>query len=261
MTDEERWAYFETQRRVVGAASKMIKLLTRAEAMDVHFLEHEFVPKLGLNNEMLHEQPEELSAFFGKGLHLWQYPNQLAKYLAWLTHNAAGIRTYAEIGCCWGGTFIVISEWLRRFSGSLERIIAIDPIGKTPLLDQYFTLLQSEGASVSPLFSKNLSTSEDVRDIFAIEKPDFVFVDGDHTLEGAFRDHLLARVHADIIVHHDVASQACPGTVFVWQAVRQMESVQFDATEFTRQYKSVKGSFLGIGILKRRSAAKHPPHD
>jgi hypothetical protein len=63
-------------------------------------------------------------------------------------------------------------------------------------------------------------------------------------------DHLLARKTAKIIVHHDIVSDVCPQTTLLWNAVREMET-NYVAEAFVDQYPSVKGSFLGIGCLKR----------
>jgi hypothetical protein len=83
-------------------------------------------------------------------------------------------------------------------------------------------------------------------------RPDFVFIDGDHSLRGALADHLLVREHARIIVHHDICSDACPDTTFLWEALKRLESHEFDFVEFVNQYPSVTGQFLGIGAMKRK---------
>jgi hypothetical protein len=94
---------FEKQRDIVYKTVAAIGALTDSQCVDANFLENIFIPALGLNDEFLNEQPPELSARFRKGLHLWQYPSQLAGYLVWLARNAAGIESYLEIGCRWGG--------------------------------------------------------------------------------------------------------------------------------------------------------------
>ncbi|MHC2334002.1 hypothetical protein [Bradyrhizobium sp. USDA 4454] len=62
------------------------------------------------------------------------------------------------------------------------------------------------------------------------------------------------RSHASTIVGHDIHSQACPDTTLLWTALKQFEAPSFDMVEFTSQYPSVHGSFLGIGAMKRRPA-------
>ncbi|TWC05029.1 hypothetical protein FBZ93_10339 [Bradyrhizobium macuxiense] len=250
---DDRYQRFADLAPFVREAIDTIAALTPAQRVDVDFLEQEFIPALGLNDELLHEQPPELAPSFGKGLHLWQYPNQLAPYLAWLARNAAGITSYMEIGCRWGGMFILVAEWLRTSGADLKRVIALDPIAPTPFIATYFDLLQ-EQARIEPIYMQAFSTSPLVAAHVDRLKPDFVFIDGDHSLRGAMQDHLLVRAHASIIVHHDIHSQACPDTTWLWKALREFEAPSFDAFEFTSQYPSVNGAFLGIGAMKRRSA-------
>jgi hypothetical protein len=247
---------FEGLRGVVRETVAAIAALTEAQCVDASFLENRFIPSLGLNDEVLHEQPPELSASFGKGLHLWQYPRQLAGYLAWLARNVAGITSYMEIGCRWGGMFILTSEWIRKNGGQLRAVTAVDPIEPTPFIEAYFDLLRGQAkASRSPVqatYLCDLSTSLAVAGEADRIHPDFVFIDGDHGLRGALTDHMLARNYARIIVHHDVCSQACPDTTFLWEVLKTLEAHEFDFFDFVSQYPSVKGNFLGMGAMKRK---------
>jgi hypothetical protein len=136
-----RRQYFEKQRDMVCNTVAAIEALTDSQCVDANYLENIFIPALGLNDESLHEQPPELSASFGKGLHIWQYPSQLAGYLVWLAKNSAGIESYMEIGCRWGGTFILISEWIRKTGGRLRAVTCVDPIEPTPFIEAYFDLI------------------------------------------------------------------------------------------------------------------------
>jgi hypothetical protein len=238
----------------------MVRSLEHRQCVDRHFLEMEFIPALGLNDELLHEQPPELAQAFGKGLHIWQYPKQLAGYLAWLAENAKATTAYMEIGCRWGGMFIFIVEWLRRNGANLRRVLAVDPIAPTPFVDTYFQLLRQERnaqrSEIDAVYLQALSTSPEVRDAVQQIKPDFVFIDGDHTLAGALADHMLVRDYVRIVVHHDVSSQACLDTTVLWEALKRLEVPVFEPFEFIDQYDSVPGQFLGIGVLRRRLVAQ-----
>ena len=59
--EEERRAKFERLRNSVSATVSAIYSLIPQQCSDAIFLEHEFIPSLGLNDELLHEQPTELS--------------------------------------------------------------------------------------------------------------------------------------------------------------------------------------------------------
>ena len=231
----------------VDRAVDLIRDVSDHDRFNVDYLEHTLIPALGLNNESLTEQPPELSQYFGTGLHLWQYPNQLAKYLAWLAKNATGVRSFLEIGCRWGGTFILVNEWLKRIGAPIEKSVAIDPIPVTPFMMRYIEI------SSTPVIYKECFSTDPAFGIFCADfKPEMVFIDGDHGLACVMNDHLLFRESAKIIVHHDVSSNACPETSLFWNYVSNAET-EFTARAFTDQYASVSGSFLGIGALVRRS--------
>jgi cephalosporin hydroxylase len=256
--EEERRAKFERLRSSVSATVSAIHSLTLQQCSDAIFLEHEFIPSLGLNDEELHEQPTELSQYFGRGLHIWQYPSQLADYLVWLSGNAKEVKCYMEIGCRWGGMFILVTEWLRKHGNNIQTVIAVDPIESTPFIDEYFKLLQNEKVPghqrIEAFYIRDFSTSVEVMRLVERVRPDFVFIDGDHELKGALADHMLVRDCARIIVHHDVISQACPDTTLLWNVLKQLERHDFACFEFVDQYKSVNGNFLGIGVLNRKTA-------
>ncbi|MEB3260531.1 MAG: class I SAM-dependent methyltransferase [Cyanobacteriota bacterium] len=246
---QDRWDYFQDNAAASLAAAGLIQGVPEDKLRDTSFLENELIPALGLNNENLNEQPRELSAFMGKGLHIFQYPNQLARYLTWLADHARETASYVEIGSRWGGTFIVVCEWLRRIGAPLTSALAIDPIGETPMIKHYGTTLLEQGVAYQ--FLQDFSTSHAVQALFEERCPDFVFIDGDHSMKGALADHMLARRYAKIIVHHDIFSDACPETTALWKALKELEAGEFIAKEFIEQYPSVKGSFLGIGAFEK----------
>ena len=62
------------------------------------------------------------------------------------------------------------------------------------------------------------------------------------------------RDFARYIVHHDIASpNNCPDTTQLWTSLKKSEGTHFESAEFTDQYESVPISYLGIGVLKRRT--------
>jgi hypothetical protein len=246
-------ARFERFRNSVPLAIKSIRSLTPRQCSDVHFLEHEFIPSLGLNNEGLTEQPGELGPYFGTGIHLWQYPNQLAGYLVWLGSNGKAINRYLEIGCRWGGMFILTVEWLRKVGAEIKSAITIDPIDLSPLIDEYFKFLRNEGDQIGELYLHASSTSTEAISLVKRTKPDLVFIDGDHSLRGALADHMLVRGFASIVVHHDVASDSCPETKELWNILKILERNDFNFFEFIEQYGSVDRSYLGIGVMQRKT--------
>ena len=250
----------QEQRGCVSAVIEAIWSLTPQQRVDEEYLASTFVPSLGLNDELLHEQPPELSAYFGRGLHLWQYPVQLAAYLAWLSRNDEKVDSYLEIGCRWGGMLVLTAEWLRMNGNPLRRIVAIDPIDRSPIIEEYFEILarqKSNGlANIEAVYVQEFSTSQPALDAVSKCRPEFVFIDGDHSLRGALEDHLLARRTAKLIVHHDIASEACPDLLFLWSSLKELESDQFECVDFIEQYPSVSGRYLGIGAMKRKGLSR-----
>ena len=83
-------------------------------------------------------------------------------------------------------------------------------------------------------------------------KPDFVFIDGDHSFNGALSDYEMVKDEAKIIVHHDIASTACPEIIQLWQHLKCMDADKFEFNEFIAQYDSVGNDFLGIGAMKKK---------
>lgn len=245
--DELRYQYFVQIIDHVDRAVDLIRTIEDRYLDDQAYIENTLIPALGLNNEILNEQPAELSAYFGTGLHLWQYPSQFASYLVWLAQNAKEIKSYAEIGCRWGGTFIIINEWLRRIGAPIEFAIACDPVEITPFVRRY-----QEICDWPIHYRQQFSTDADFVSYIQEMAPEFVFIDGDHSLEGVMHDHMITRAAAKIIVHHDITSDICWGSTFFWRYVKASED-NFEAFEFTQQYESVQGSYLGIGVLKRKA--------
>ena len=79
--------------------------------------------QLGFNTEQLHEQPNVVKEN-GGGLYIWQYPNQFSKYLCLL--HEQNVHSYIEIGCRWGGTFILTTEYLKLCNGKFNKSFAVD---------------------------------------------------------------------------------------------------------------------------------------
>jgi hypothetical protein len=68
--------------------------------------------------------PSELCPkYCGKGIGVMQLPNQIAPAVAFL--NQLRIRSYVEVGCGSGGTFMLITELLRK-SNALQGAACVD---------------------------------------------------------------------------------------------------------------------------------------
>jgi hypothetical protein len=110
---------------------RLLRDASRCELRDARFLERELLLMAGLNNEIPREFPSELYPFCGYGIRSWQYPPQFSRYLVFLSER--NLRSYVEIGCRFGGTFIICVEYLRRFSDlSFACALDVEPSWSCP---------------------------------------------------------------------------------------------------------------------------------
>lgn len=218
-----------------------IEILKNSKAKNADDFE-KLILSVGLNGELLHEQPNEFNQFYGKGIKIWQYPNQLSKFAEKI--SKLEIDSYLEIGCRFGGTFIFNSEVLSKNNPEIN-IYACDIIPMSEIISEY--------SSYRKLQYLNISSREDKFKNICLEiKPKFVFIDGDHSYEGVKNDFLIFEnmLETKYIAFHDISSDVCPGVVKMWDEMKKDK--RFETFEFTEQYETVKGNYLGIGLAIRK---------
>jgi hypothetical protein len=237
------------QSPLISAVQSGLRVLHRDNFADEEYLEKFLLPALGLNNEQLHEQPPELSMFYGNGLGLriFQYPNQFSKYLSFLAKFPIPIRSYLEIGCRHGGTFITTAEILQQLEPSFKKAVALDIIDESVNLREY---RRACPGTVEYLLLNSLSPEFDqyLKDKFF----DLVLIDGDHSYSAVQSDSEKTFERANIQVFHDTFSDACQGVVNYWAEYKVQNSATHEFFDFTEQYESVNGNFLGIGVAVRK---------
>jgi hypothetical protein len=224
------------------------KNLNKEDFFDTAFLENEFILKLGLNDEFLNEQPKEFSDYFGKGLgcKIWQYPNQFSKYLKFIAEYSSKINSYLEIGCRFGGTYICHTELLKKQNVNFKKSVALDIIEIPNLLNDYITL-----NNICSFFRVD-SISEEFKNFINNSFFDLIFIDGNHSYPYVKNDFNLTVNKTNMLVFHDICSDACPGVYQAWNEAKIYCKDTHKAYEFTDQYLSVAGKFLGIGVLVRK---------
>ena len=200
--------------------------------------------KLGFNTEVLREQPKIVKDN-GGGLFIWQYPNQFSKYLCLL--NAQNVSSYIEVGCRWGGTFVLTNEYLKRFN-NVTKSVAVDIID-SPVLNYCITNNETQ-------FIKLNSQSKEFAAYMKNNKFDLIFIDGDHSYEGVKSDYEVCKNSGKMYVFHDIVNSVCPGVVKFWNELKVNESDIYDFYEFTEQYEDVWNNthqkFLGIGVAIKK---------
>lgn len=218
-----------------------IELLRENKDFSVEALEA-LIPHLGLNNEDLQQQPEEYKEYFGKGLKMWQYPNQLARFGNFISQLS--VEKYLEIGCRWGGTFIFISEILKRNNPNIE-LYACDIIPQSEILNEYLNYGNFT-------YKQQSSQSDEFKSFCRELRPDMVFIDGDHGYHGVKQDFEIFEdiKETKVLVFHDIVSAVCPGVPKFWNEITY--DTRFKNFEYIDQYNSVVGNYLGIGILVRK---------
>jgi hypothetical protein len=234
--------------KVIEDVKSIFKNIDKSLLLDQNYLEQNLIVDLGLNNENLTEQPIELSEHFGGGLGLriWQYPNQFSKYMVELSKHADKITSYLEIGCRHGGTYVLTTEFLKVVNTNFKRSTAIDIIEANEILQSYV------GLTSEAKFIKMNSGSQEFKDFISSNFFDLIFIDGDHSYEGVKSDAEITRDFCNIQVFHDTVNDACPGVGIYWNELKNTHSEVYDFFDFTDQYDSVDGTYLGIGVAVRK---------
>jgi hypothetical protein len=231
-----------------------IRNLHLESILNQKILEDFLIHSIGLNNESLHQQPTELENFYGKGLHLWQYPNQLASLLTTEFENLSSVDRYIEIGSRWCGTFILMSEFIYLANPNLKEIIAVDIIQEPKTLSMYRKYISENGGP--ELTYSFLGTSYLKNATYNKTEKTLCFIDGDHSLQAVMRDHQIVLDFADLIIHHDINSDATPQVRDFWDFIKTLQNSEWNFRSYTDQYPSVRGNFLGIGFMVKKNREK-----
>lgn len=209
----------------------------------------EILPTFGMNNECTFEIPKRFESYMGWGIKFWQYPNQFSKLLCHLKDK--DIDSYLELGVRWGGTFIIMNEFLLKYNPILESR-ALDVIPPSEILSIY----QNEFRKKKFIYHET-----DTHDIFLVEsiegrevsesinkKIDLVFIDACHAYQCVKHDyHMALMFGAKYIIFHDIVNQSTKGAVNAWNEIKRLHKKTY---EFVDQYDELNGKFLGIGLIE-----------
>jgi hypothetical protein len=160
------------------------------------------------------------------------------------------ITSYMEIGCRWGGTFVLTTEYLKKFN-DFKKSVAIDIIDSP--VKEYCKLNNNNNNTE---FLQLNSTSQEFKDYIDNHFFDLILIDGDHKFKGVNNDYFMCKNNGKILVFHDIVNVMCPGVVAFWKGLKEGFTDLFDFYEFTDQYDEVvemnTATFLGIGVAVRK---------
>ena len=205
----------------------------------------EFLPRLGINNDLPELIPPRLHWALGKRLKVWQYPCQFAPYLVQVARRP--VRSYLEIGVQHGGSFITTVEYLRNQGHLVERALAADVHPSGVVARYVMTHPFAEQVVLD-------SASAAFRALARSQTWDLVLIDGDHSFKGCLTDFETVHGYAETIAFHDIVDSLATDVRTVWELVRREHANTYDFAEFTAQYPEVAGgrTYLGIGVATRR---------
>lgn len=236
----------ETIQNTLAMLKNLISLIQTTpleKLQDALFVENELLPKLGLNDANLHEFPSHLKDFYGKGFRYWGYPAQFAQFLVSLSKHS--IKNYLEISALGRGTFIIITEYLKRFNPSMSSYA----------VDTHYSLitdLYCNEINQNTEYILDFSNSKRFIDIQKTQW-DLTFIDGYRSFQDITGLYNLIKNNANIMVLQDISSDPCPGIGSLWNILKKVYYKKNKIDEFTQQYEEVtkrqNQKYMGLGVV------------
>lgn len=240
-------AKFELQRKSWGKLKQirpttidlgMVERIRRAEPAvftDPTRLEA-LILELGLNDDGLDDFPASLLPHCGHGLKIWQYPRELAAYLAHLVRLE--VRSYLELGTRHGGTFVVTVESLAR-CGLLESALGVDIMPCPSMLEYVASEPRARFAQVN-------TQSDDFARVVDEHGPfDAALIDANHSAAECRRELSVLAHRCRVIAFHDIANTEFPEVGTVWNEVKALGT--FRCFEYISGYREPHTP-MGLGL-------------
>jgi len=209
--------------------SKNEILINNISKLEINSIKDTDIIKLVCDYGMFYEDRDgygEWNNFIIKNINeeaIWQTPRQIADALLELLKY--DINSYAEVGICKGGSYLLISELLKLKNPNLKSI-GID----------YKDRLTED---IKKYINFHLGTSKD----FKGESFDLTFIDADHSYEGVSTDYKNMGQYAKIVMFHDINDSKCPGVVKFWNEIKEGKKYK----EYT--YQTNNQQIHGVGLL------------
>jgi hypothetical protein len=159
----------------------------------------------------------------------WQIESELAWAMGFIEPGA----TVIEIGSHMGGT---LYAWKQA---GADRIIAVD---LEPPIDLW-------GAEFVQGDSHDVATRDAVAQMLGGDKADFVFIDGDHSLESVTRDWELWGPLGEVVAFHDINQDSSGCQVKqLWDRLRDRAIAE--------RIDDEPGGWAGIGVIRGEEASR-----
>lgn len=193
-----------------------------------------------LRNEAGSSNPDYFHAIANGGLKLQQVPEEYAELLLLLKNR--NIKHYLELGIGNGGSFAMACFMMQE---CLELAVAVDNLAYKNLgigqnEEEIIKFIETVDTDSEKQF---MNCSTDAYFLNKIGMYDAIFIDADHSYEGAKRDYAnsLKQINkGGIIIFHDINSAACPGIMQLWQEVKQGK----------RNWEFIASKTCGIGVIE-----------
>lgn len=174
------------------------------------------------------------------GLKLQQVPEEFAGLLLFVANR--NIKNYLELGIGNGGSFAVMSFFMQS---TLQSAMAVDNLAYRNLIGQNEGEIKAYINSIpvdADFYFVNSTTDNYFYQCDDDLKYDCIFIDADHSYQGARKDYDNALKHINkggIIIFHDINSDACPGIKKLWSEVKNETAHEFIASKT-----------CGIGVIE-----------
>lgn len=169
------------------------------------------------SKDMLFKALDEI----GKFIPCLQCPEQLINLALFLKKNK--VKSYLEIGCYFGGTFIFLNEVIQGLESIATDSNHFNSLG---ILKEY----ENINKNVKVYAYHTLTTLFD--NLIKDKTFDVVFIDGDHSYAMIKSDYEKVKDKAKYIIFHNLLNKECPDVIRFWKELKANNKV----IEFCQDY-------------------------